>query len=306
MIQLDRSSDVPIHVQLVTRLRYLIASGHFQKEERLPSTRRLADQLGVSFHTVRKAYHALETSGHLTSKRGSGFRVARFEPTPKSHRMERGAEIVHESLQQLIGLGLDEQEIEYLIQEQSSILESGEASYKIVVAGPFREWGIACAMQVSSLLRRECIPTTTSELRLHADADFALVPFRFVRSIMGELTNADIIGLQTELDGESLGQISRLLERETLGLVTQYADAIGPLTTELREQTGFGGQILAVSVEYGDAHVATLARQSELVLYTEAAWKTSRSAPAADARRAVLTRRLTSESIDRLVKLIPH
>jgi GntR family transcriptional regulator len=220
--------------------------------------------------------------------------------------MERGASIVHETLQQLIGLGLDEQEIEYLIQEQTNLLESEEEPYKIVLAGPFREWSEACGLRLSDELQREIVAATVPELSHHADADFVLVPYRLVRSVLPEMPNADVLGLQSELTGDALEQVSRLLERETLGLVTRYPDAIGPLTTTLREMTGFGGQILAVSVGDGDAHLDPLIQQSELVLFTDAAARTSRSAVKRAARSLTIAFTVTSDSVDRLRKLIPH
>jgi GntR family transcriptional regulator len=221
--------------------------------------------------------------------------------------MERGASIVHETLQELIGLGLDEQEIEYLIQEQTNLLESEEdEEYKIVLAGPFREWSEDCAAGLSEALQCEIIATTTRELSRHADADFVLVPYRHVRSVLPDLPNADVIGLQAELAGDALEQVSRLLERETLGIVTRYPDAIGPLTTSLRETTGFGGQILAVSVGDGDTHLDPLLQQSELVLFTEAASRVSKAAISKATRSLPLAFAVTSDSVDRLRKLVPH
>ena len=84
MIQIDRSSGIPLHLQLVSRLRYLIVSGHIQTDHNLPTIRDLGQQLGISFHTVRKAYIELEDAGYVKSKHGSGFRVIQFEPATKS------------------------------------------------------------------------------------------------------------------------------------------------------------------------------------------------------------------------------
>jgi len=305
MIQIERTSEIPIHSQLLSRLRFLIASGQFKKGDVLPSTRTLANQLNISFHTVRKAYVALAEENIVVARQGSGYHVCDFELPSKSVRMEQGAIIVHEALQQLIGLGLDEQEIDYLIQEQSDILESEDIRYKIVVMGPYREWAIQCAALLSSALRRDITPALLSDLNHHADADFLIVPYRFLRSILPQSSNADVIGIQSELGDDCLSQVAHLLERETLGLVTRYADAIGPLTTELREQTRFGGQILAVSVEHGDTHLNPVLEQSELILYTESAWGTIRNFLAKAQRHAALTFEVTVSSVERLKQQIP-
>ena len=75
MITIDRTSNIPVYEQLVEKVRYLIASGQFQIDETLPSTRTLAKQVGVSFHTVRKAYQQLEDEGWLEVRIGSGYRA---------------------------------------------------------------------------------------------------------------------------------------------------------------------------------------------------------------------------------------
>ena len=106
MITIDRTSNVPLHEQLVEQLRFFIASGHYKIDETLPSTRTLARQVGVSFHTVRKAYQQLEQEGLLEARVGSGFKVKERVPLGKTERIERGATIVQEALQKLIGLGL--------------------------------------------------------------------------------------------------------------------------------------------------------------------------------------------------------
>lgn len=305
MIQIERTSETPIHVQLVSRIRFLIANGQFDRGENLPSTRKLGDQLGISFHTVRKAYAALEMEGLVESRHGSGFRVLDFEPPSKTERMEQGAAIIQDALERLIGLGVNDEELEYLIEEQMSLLETEEYQYKIVVAGPFREWGQKCAEQLFIEFQKEIIPTHLEDLERHADADYVLVPFSELRSTLSNTPNADVIGIQTQYDAEALGMAARLLDRETLGLVSRYSDAIGPLTSELRSLTRFSGQILAVSVQDGDSHLAPLLKQCDLVLYTPEAGRRIQPFLTKIRKHAQLTITVSESSIERLRKLIP-
>ncbi len=94
-----------------------------------------------------------------------------FQVPSKSTRMERGASIVSDALQQLVGLGLDEGEIDYLIQEQASILETEQLPFKIVLVGPFQEWTEQCAQQIEDAIQHEITPVDTSQVEQHADAD---------------------------------------------------------------------------------------------------------------------------------------
>jgi GntR family transcriptional regulator/MocR family aminotransferase len=72
----DRSADVPLGHQVQEELRRAIRSGMLRSGERLPSTRQLADQLGVSRGLVVAAYEQLLAEGYIVSTVGSGTRVA--------------------------------------------------------------------------------------------------------------------------------------------------------------------------------------------------------------------------------------
>ncbi len=76
LLQLDRGRDQPLRSQLEAGLRDAIRSGRLQAGERLPSSRELARELGVSRGLVQECYHQLLAEGYLTSQVGSATRVA--------------------------------------------------------------------------------------------------------------------------------------------------------------------------------------------------------------------------------------
>jgi GntR family transcriptional regulator/MocR family aminotransferase len=57
-------------------IRTAILSGRLQAGERLPATRRLANELGVSRMTVAEAYDQLQAEGYIRGRQGSGTYVA--------------------------------------------------------------------------------------------------------------------------------------------------------------------------------------------------------------------------------------
>jgi GntR family transcriptional regulator / MocR family aminotransferase len=75
-ISLDSSSDAPIYRQLYERMRSEILGGRLPASTRLPSTRTLATELGVSRSTVVTAFEHLLAEGYLEGKIGSGTYVA--------------------------------------------------------------------------------------------------------------------------------------------------------------------------------------------------------------------------------------
>lgn len=268
MITIDRASSTSLHDQLLGQLRFQIASGHYKVDESLPSTRTLARRLDVSFHTVRKVYQELQRNGIVEARPGSGFIVRERVPLNMSERMERGAAVVQETLHHLIGLGLSESEIEYLFQEQSSLLDTSGSGHKLVAVLPYREMADLCAAQIEDVLQQEVIAATPEDASRHIEADFVFTPYDQVRKIMARLPRADVIGIVTYLEQEALDRVARLLDEETLGVVTKFDDAIRPLTDDIRRATSFSGQMIAASVDESAEHLKQFIDQTDLVVYT--------------------------------------
>ena len=75
-ISLDWNGQVPLYRQLYQALRKSVLDGRLKPGSRLPSSRSLADDLGVSRNTVQGALDQLFAEGYLQTKRGSGTFVS--------------------------------------------------------------------------------------------------------------------------------------------------------------------------------------------------------------------------------------
>ena len=83
MIRLDRSAAEPLHDQLYRQIRDELRSGSFTAAaRRVPSSRILADDLGISRLTVTIAFSKLLAEGYLRSRPRSGTFVA--HPLPEA------------------------------------------------------------------------------------------------------------------------------------------------------------------------------------------------------------------------------
>jgi GntR family transcriptional regulator/MocR family aminotransferase len=90
MVRLDRAADEPLHEQLYRQVRDELVSASFNNNSsRLPSSRDLAVDLGVSRFTVNVAFSRLHAEGYLKSRIGSGTFVA--ERLPESFLSARTA-----------------------------------------------------------------------------------------------------------------------------------------------------------------------------------------------------------------------
>jgi GntR family transcriptional regulator / MocR family aminotransferase len=86
-LALDRAAQTPLHQQLCEQLRRAILDGRFSSGTRLPSTRTLAQALGVSRTVTSSAYDELFAEGYLEGRRGSGTYVGKdLPPLPRPSR----------------------------------------------------------------------------------------------------------------------------------------------------------------------------------------------------------------------------
>ncbi len=75
-LHLDADTGEGRRAGLERALRDAVRRGRPAPGERLPATRKLAEELGVSRNTVKAAYDQLVAEGYLTARQGSGTRVA--------------------------------------------------------------------------------------------------------------------------------------------------------------------------------------------------------------------------------------
>ena len=75
-IHIAPEDGVPIYLQIVNQIKYLVASGRLEEGEELPAIRVLAERLLVNPNTVARAYRELEIAGVVGKRRTSGTFVS--------------------------------------------------------------------------------------------------------------------------------------------------------------------------------------------------------------------------------------
>ncbi|GAB3970080.1 PLP-dependent aminotransferase family protein [Spirosoma terrae] len=83
LIQIDKSSAVPVFLQVSNQLAHFIRAGTLLAGQRLPGTRQLAELLTLNRQTIVAAYDEGLAQGWLESKTGSGTYVAAHFPEVK-------------------------------------------------------------------------------------------------------------------------------------------------------------------------------------------------------------------------------
>lgn len=301
MITLDRDAPLQIADQIVEGLRYEIGAGTYRPGERLPSTRAFGETLGVSFHTVRKAYQVLAGEGALVVRQGGGYSVAERTALTRAERLERAAGVVQDALHRLVSLGLSEDEMEYAVEEGLQFYERPGRRRTLLFAAPYRELAESGAEQATAALQERVAPALTGDLTARTETEGIVAPLTALQDVRRVLPDAEVVGVVVHYPQAVLEAVARLGAAETLVLVTRYADAIAPLLDEVGARTGFAGHAVALTVEADPKQLATALRQARLVLFTPQARRRLRGALAGlDTTALELAPSVSPESLGRI------
>jgi DNA-binding transcriptional MocR family regulator len=91
LLKIVRTGSKPIYQQLIHEIENLIDQGILQAGHSLPSTRSLADKLGINRSTVTRAYEELQALGYLYSRQGSYHKVESRRKVASYHPESRSA-----------------------------------------------------------------------------------------------------------------------------------------------------------------------------------------------------------------------
>ena len=123
LIRVSSSDGTPYYSQIVSQVRYLIATERLVAGEQLPPVRKLAEQLTVNPNTVARAYRELESENLVTSKRGAGVFVADgVSPLSKKEQ----SKVIHARIDDLLTsarqLGVDLESLIKLLRQRDKKL----------------------------------------------------------------------------------------------------------------------------------------------------------------------------------------
>ena len=90
-VELDFRSHVPIYVQIVERIKHLVATEALKPGDQLPTVRQLAADLRVNFNTIARAYRILDEAGVISTQQGRGTYVLEPLPPERATRLRRAA-----------------------------------------------------------------------------------------------------------------------------------------------------------------------------------------------------------------------
>lgn len=105
------SSDRPIFLQIMEKIKVDIVSGKYQPGQKIPSVRELASEAAVNPNTMQKALTELERENLVFSQRTSGRFITEDEQMIQVLRMEMAREKVTDFLAAMRELGFEKEDI---------------------------------------------------------------------------------------------------------------------------------------------------------------------------------------------------
>ena len=124
-LRLDHSSGEPIYRQIVEQIKYTIAAGRLNGNDKLPSIRALASQLKINPRTVVKAYEELSHANLVVMRQGQGvFVIDRRDSTAKSVRRKVITKLVRRLLSEASRMGAGSEEVAEVLRDVASEMES--------------------------------------------------------------------------------------------------------------------------------------------------------------------------------------
>ena len=127
-LKLDMESKTPLYQQIVNQISEGIIIGELQQEDRLPSVRRLATDIGINMHTVSKSYKILEQLGYIRMHRRKGAVVSNFylEHNSNPQELHQLREMLRPTVVWAISSGISLKEINLVIAKLFHSLNSDE------------------------------------------------------------------------------------------------------------------------------------------------------------------------------------
>ena len=123
-IHISTNDGVPIYLQIVNQVKYLVACGRLAPGEELPPIRVLAEQLLVNPNTIARAYLELERDGIVTKRHGSGTYVSDTgSPLARKERMKILGERADALLAEAHHLNVDLDEVIDLLKQRRKLLK---------------------------------------------------------------------------------------------------------------------------------------------------------------------------------------
>lgn len=104
-------------MQLIEQVKHAVETGALRAGDRLPTIRKVAEDLVMNPNTVARAYRELEHDGVLELKHGSGAFI-KDSAGSRARLIRRAQGVVQPTIERLLSMGLTDEEIRRVFENE--------------------------------------------------------------------------------------------------------------------------------------------------------------------------------------------
>ncbi len=127
-INITTHDKVPIYLQVVNQIKYLVAAGRLAAGEELPPIRVLAEKLVVNPNTIARAYRELELAGIVEKRRTAGTFVSdQGSPLARRERIKILSERIDQLLAEALQMDVSLDDVIKLVNQRNTVLSTSRS-----------------------------------------------------------------------------------------------------------------------------------------------------------------------------------
>ncbi len=127
-LHLDFHSGLPIYTQIVNQIQSQLANKIIKPGDQLPTVRALAEELGVNFNTIARAYRILDELRIISTQQGRGTYITEnLSPEVEERLRHKSLEVLTQQfIKETSQLGFSEKEISQMVRDSLKVQERNE------------------------------------------------------------------------------------------------------------------------------------------------------------------------------------
>lgn len=117
MFRVNPSSGIPLYLQLMEQVKHAVETGALREGDRLPTIRKVAEDLVMNPNTVVRAYRELEHEGVLELRHGSGAFI-KATAGGRARLVHEAQKVLHSAVERLISRGISKDELRRVFENE--------------------------------------------------------------------------------------------------------------------------------------------------------------------------------------------